>query len=341
MQSDRLRPGDRVMLRAPADILASLDGSGALGGVPFMPEMLQYYGRIFTVARRVEKICDTVCPVASRRMVDTVFLEDLRCDGSGHGGCQAACRLYWKDDWLARMAPNVIPPRRPDDAALAALARVAAANARQPENPAHYRCQATEARRASTQLPGWDLRQYVREAQSGNVAWPRMLSMLALRILPWELRRLLRRPAAQLPRMRRQRGAPQPPPLNLQPGEWVEVRSPAEIARTLDANNSHRGLYFSAPEMATECGKRYRVRRRVNRIIEESSGRMLTMKNDCIELEGPVCTGDRSIGRWFCTREIYPYWREAWLKRVTAPAAMAADPPPAVARTVEHAVTSS
>ncbi len=334
MQSDRLRPGDRVVVRAPSDILASLDGSGALGVVPFMPEMLRYYGRIFTVSRRVEKICDTICPVGSRRMVDTVFLDDLRCDGSGHDGCQAACRLYWKDDWLARMAPNALPPRRPDDAALTALARVAEANARQARNREYHRCQATEAPRASTKLHGWDLRQYLREAQSGNVTWGRMLAMLAFRILPWELRGLLRRPAAQLPRERRKRGAPQPPPLDLQPGEWVEVRSPIEIARTLDRNNSHRGLYFSAPEMATECGKRYRVRRRVSRIIEESSGRMLIMKNDCIELEGPVCTGDRSFGRWFCPREIYPYWREAWLRRVAAPA-------PAAARTVEAVVTSS
>lgn len=340
MQPDRLRPGDRVMLRAPADILASLDATGALGGVPFMPEMLHYYGRIYTVARRVEKICDTVCPVASRRMVDTVFLEDLRCNGESHGGCQAACRLYWKDEWLARMAPNVPPPRRPDAAALAPLSRLIAANARRTDDTDRYRCQATEARRASTPLPGWDLRQYAREAQCRNVSWQRMIWLLVVRILPWEARRMLRRPAGRLPHVRRLRGVSPQVPLDLQPGEWVEVRSPAEIARTLDGNSSHRGLYFSAPEMATECGKRYRVRRRISRIIEESSGRMLTMKNDCIELEGPVCTGDRSVGRWMCAREIYPYWREAWLKRVAAPVGA---PPPSAAkeRRAEFTVTSS
>ena len=68
--------------------------------------------------------------------------------------------------------------------------------------------------------------------------------------------------------------------------------------------------------MLPACGKRLRVRRRVNRIIDEGTGRMLSMKHDCIALEGFVCTGDRSVGRWFCAREIYPYWREAWLKRV-------------------------
>lgn len=338
MTADRLRPGDRVALRSPADILASLDATGSLAGVPFMPEMLRHYGRIFTVSKRVEKICDTICPVASRRMLDTVFLEDLRCDGAAHGGCEAACRIYWKEAWLARMAPNALPPRPPEPAALAALARVAEANARRPDQPGHFRCQATEARRATTELPVWDVRQYAREAQAGNITWGRMLRLLFLRILPWELRQRLRRPAGMLPSIRRLPGAPKPAPLGLRPGEWVEVRSPLEIARTLDRKNTNRGLYFSAPEMATECGKRFRVRRRVSRIIEESSGRMLTFNNDCIELEGPVCTGDRSFGRWFCAREIYPYWREAWLRRVAAPGGEAAGEP-AQAKESEMAVT--
>ncbi len=338
MTADRLRPGDRVALRGPADILASLDAAGSLAGVPFMPEMLRHYGSIFTVAKRVEKICDTICPVASRRMVDTVFLEDLRCDGAGHGGCQAACRIYWKEAWLIRMAPGA-PPPPPDAAALAALARVAAANAQRADRPDHFRCQATEAQRATSPLPVWDARQYVREVSAGNVTWGRMLRLLLLRILPWELRRLLRRPAGMLPPVRRLPGAPKPAPLGLQPGEWVEVRSPIEIARTLDRRNTNRGLYFSAPEMATECGKRFRVRRRVSRIIEESSGRMLTFNNDCIELEGPVCTGDRSFGRWFCAREIYPYWREAWLRRVAAPADEAEAAGASATRDVEMAVT--
>jgi hypothetical protein len=316
MPSDHLRPGDRVALRSPADILATLDSAGSLAGVPFMPEMLHYFGRILTVTRRVEKICDTICPVGSRRMQNTVFLEDLRCDGTGHDGCEAACRLYWKEAWLARMAPNAPPPRQPDPDALAVLAQVAEANARQPGRPDLHRCQATEARRATTPLHVWDLRQYVREVQSGNITWGRLLRLGLFRILPWELRNLARRPAGNLPRLRRPPGTPPPQPLNLRPGEWVEVRSAAEIARTLDTKNCNRGLYFSAPEMAIECGKRYRVRRRLSRIIEEASGQMLTFKNDCIELEGPFCTGERSVGRWFCAREIYPYWREAWLKRI-------------------------
>ena len=47
----------------------------------------------------------------SRRMDSTVYLEDLRCDGSAHGGCQAGCKLYWKDAWLRRV--DASPLRAP------------------------------------------------------------------------------------------------------------------------------------------------------------------------------------------------------------------------------------
>ncbi len=323
MSADRLHPGDRVALRPPSDILATLDGGGALEGTLFMPEMLASFGRVFTVAKRVEKVCDTICPVGSRRMQGVVFLENQRCDGAGHGGCQAACRLYWKESWLALMAPNALPPRPPGEAAVAKLRELAAANARNRQDAGLFRCQATEMRRASTPLSVWDVRQYVREAQSGNVSWGTMLRITLLRALAWELLAKARRPAGMLPRPRHVNVAAwaRPGRLDLQPGDWVEVRSAAEIAATLDAKNMNKGLYFSAPEMATECGKQFQVRRRISRIIEESTGRMLTFKNDCIELEGPLCRGDRSHGRWFCAREIYPYWREAWLKRVAAPPA--------------------
>jgi hypothetical protein len=36
------------------------------------------------------------------------------------------------------------------------------------------------------------------------------------------------------------------------------------------------------------------------------------MKNPCIVLEGVICKSDYHR---LCPRAIYPYWREAWLKR--------------------------
>ncbi len=65
--------------------------------------------------------------------------------------------------------------------------------------------------------------------------------------------------------------------LDLQPGELVQVRSKEEIMATLDKQNRNRGLLFDGGCLAF-CGGIYRVLRRVYRIVDEKSGRMLGMK---------------------------------------------------------------
>ena len=102
------------------------------------------------------------------------------------------------------------------------------------------------------------------------------------------------------------------PPLNLQPGELVEVKSRDEIFQTLDLEDRTRGLRYDG-EMLKYSGRRGRVLRRVEKIIDEKTGKMLTIKADCIIIDGFVCTGDYHRS---CPRAVYPYWREAWLKRV-------------------------
>jgi hypothetical protein len=328
MPASRFRPGDVVVLRTPAEIIVTLDATGALDAVPFMPEMAQYFGRRMTVSKRVEKICDTVCPVASRRMRDAVFLDDVRCDGGGHGGCEAACRIYWKDAWLAPAETGngaAVGPRE-----LASLLERVRGGTRQSSGAAEYRCQATMARAATQPMRRWDVRQYVRELSSGNVRFGAWLKVMA-RVVVWEaaFRAHLMQPSL---RSLAKPGRSKPVPLGLLAGEWVEVRSREEIAATLDAGGTNRGLYFSAPEMVVACGKQFRVRRRVRHIVDERTGKMLDLKNDCIELEGIVCDGDRSVGRWFCAREIYPYWREAWLKRVAQEPTSVERPLPGVAQ---------
>jgi len=103
--------------------------------------------------------------------------------------------------------------------------------------------------------------------------------------------------------------------LNLQPGELVRVKTFAEIRRTLTHDCKNRGLLFDA-EMVPFCGRTYRVLRRVNKIIDERTGRMLEMKNPCIVLDSVVCQARYSYCRMFCPRSIYSYWREIWLERV-------------------------
>src|SRR5205823_112746 len=104
MTRQRLHKGDLVEVRGPGEILRTLDAHGSLDGLPFMPEMAAYCGRRFRVDRRADKLCDTITNnLQSRSLPDAVFLEDLRCDGSAHGACQAECRFYWKEAWLRRV----------------------------------------------------------------------------------------------------------------------------------------------------------------------------------------------------------------------------------------------
>ena len=103
--------------------------------------------------------------------------------------------------------------------------------------------------------------------------------------------------------------------LNLQPGETVRVKAYDEILATLDTDNRNRGLYFDA-EAVPYCGGTYRVLTRVNRILDEKTGKLIKLKNESIILDEVYCQSRYSECRMFCPRSIYSYWREGWLERV-------------------------
>jgi hypothetical protein len=313
-----LRPGDVVEVRSAGEILATLDRDAAVDKMPFMPEMARHAGRRYRVSRRVDKICDTIASTGSRRMRATLFLEDLRCDGAGHGGCQAGCRLYWKEAWLRRVddqsAASASAERTEAVVELEHLAqagtRTASKTKGQPSEV--WRCQATEAFIATRPLKTCDLSQYWRELTNGNFGLLRFI-FISLRGLPIEIGRRaglikpvpLRGPGSRSAAVEQ---------LNLQPGDLVQVRSPTEIAATLDERGHNRGLSFDR-EMLPYCGRTFRIRDRVRRIIDDKTGRMLKISKDCLILEGAVCSGELTQGCWFCPRKIYPFWREAWLRR--------------------------
>ena len=99
------------------------------------------------------------------------------------------------------------------------------------------------------------------------------------------------------------------------PGDLVRVRTPKDIEATLDENGCDRGLSFDR-EMLPYCGKTFRVKDSVDRIVDDKTGRMLRIPKDSLILDGVVCSGERTAGCWFCPRQIYPFWREAWVERV-------------------------
>jgi hypothetical protein len=320
MREGDLRRGHLVEVRGAGEILATLDDQGTLGAMPFMPEMIPYLGRRFTVSARADKICDTIgSTLQSRRMTDTVLLDDLRCDGGVHGGCQADCRIYWNVAWLKKVDTLAAPAIGQDPADVVALrARIepnVRASGEGEGDDVRWKCQVTQANEASVPLSNTDPHPYFNELRSGNVGPLTFVKVMArvAYMQPLHRFKLLRRPKGP-----NETSPPRPEPLNLQPGEWVRVKPWEEIEATLTTEAKNRGLSFDI-EMVPFCGQVTQVRGRVARIIEEHTGRMLRFRSDCIKLEGVVCSGELSTGRFFCPRKIYPYWREAWLERVDRP----------------------
>ncbi len=80
----------------------------------------------------------------------------------------------------------------------------------------------------------------------------------------------------------------------------------------------NRGMRYDM-EMRKYSGHRYRVEMRVNRLINEKTGKMTVMKNPCIQLENVYCRAECTDRRLGCPRASNTYWREIWLKRVEGP----------------------
>jgi hypothetical protein len=67
--------------------------------------------------------------------------------------------------------------------------------------------------------------------------------------------------------------------------------------------------------MVAHCGKTFRVKQRLRKVINEKTGRLITLKNPCLVLDGVGCHG-RYTRPLNCPRGMPPYWREIWLERV-------------------------
>jgi hypothetical protein len=339
----QFRTRDIVEVRSKEEILATLDEHGCMDGMPFMPEMLQFCGQRFRVSAVAHKTCDTVRQTwKGRRLRDTVHLANLRCDGSAHGGCQAECNLFWKDVWLKPINDKGHASKTsPDEVRKATFGKCTETqlftytrpsfSARE-EGP-YYSCQATRLYEATEPLNWWDLRQYVFDVITRNHSLGRVMRVIWLASLRWFLshvpfgyqfieffsdwmhQRLTGRASPSL-HGEIPCGASTPVGrLDLKPGEYVRIKSQAEIEQTLDGAGKNRGLFFDW-EMLPYCGRIFKVRSRVSKIIDESTGKMLNMKQPCIMLEGVVCHSQYNPSRLNCPRAIPSYWREIWLERV-------------------------
>jgi hypothetical protein len=165
----------------------------------------------------------------------------------------------------------------------------------------------------------WDIRQYVRDISSGNIGLRQFLKVVSIAWFNWIQRQWKGAGYPFLDNKLLLDGKSTPSMvLNLQPGEFAKVRAIEEILPTLNQKYKNRGLWFDN-EMAVYCGRTARVLKRVVRIINEKTGEMIKLPNDCLILEGVICTGELTRFRFFCPRAMYPYWREIWLERLEFP----------------------
>jgi hypothetical protein len=299
--------GDAVKIKPVGEIRATLDSSGCLDNLPFMAEMERFCGKRARVYRVVDKVYDYGGKKDLRRIRDTVLLHDLRCDGAAHGGCQAECYLLWKTAWLE-------PAGSGNEAQLPAATGGRPGLAPVPDAPdAIYRCQYTQIVAASTPMSPRGIAQYLRPLVAGNVTLPAFATTLATLLFN------------TVQRLRRGTGFPwlgtvgaetKTPDLGLQPGERVRVKSAGEIARTLSKRGKNKGLWFDG-DMLKHAGRTYTVRARVDKIIDDVTGKMLRMRSPCILLDGVDGSGEYLR---FSAQHDYVFWREAWLERVDGPA---------------------
>ena len=343
-QGLNLLTGELIEVRSREEILSTLDQSGKLNAMPFMPEMLQYCGKRFRVFKRADKTCDNIKEWSLRRVKNAVHLAGVRCDGSLHGNCDAGCLIFWNEKWLKRVQPDFLIASQISEPQLPSLQSPPPPTAQplsyteqrlresvlrpDPSAPGNalYVCQATELREFTSHLYWWDLRQYLRDIRSGNLrrgigdskseaVLETVLSLLevvrSLVITAFNKLQEVRN-GVRYPHIGGSLDTTPTSELNLQPGEFVQVRSKDEILATLNRRSRNRGLSFDS-EMVRYCGGTFRVLKRVNQIVDERTGKIMKMKSPCIILEGVACVSEYHR---LCPRAIYHYWREAWLQRV-------------------------
>jgi hypothetical protein len=340
-----LRVGEWVEVRSEPEILSTLDGRGMLDNLPVMPQMLAHCGKRFRVRKRAHKLCDTATSTGGRKMANAVFLEELRCDGLAYGGCEMRCLIVWKEAWLKRAGGDSGGDAKGPDGMRMPVASVAHSCTRETiiagtraqsrdgagADPT-YVCQATEMPRATTPLSRWAIGQYVEDYRSGNDSLGNIVAGLLFiayenivnsglgfgSAMRWFYDRFqLVRNGTPFPSRSGclQKGARTPSAtLGVKVGDVVRVKSHAEILKTVDEELRNRGMSFH-PTMVPYCGKQFRVLQRAGKIMNERTGQLMQLKNECLVLEGADCVG-RYTNPLSCPRSCYPYWREIWLERV-------------------------
>ena len=315
-----------VEVRSEEEILRTLDADGKLDGLPFMPEMLGFCGQRYRVRARAHKACDTIDWQQFRRMESAVHLEELRCDGSAHGGCQAGCLLFWKEAWLRPVEPAGGPSGHAGNGHAAGASKETLIGATQvgtnEAGQTLFSCQATELLRASKGLlPWWEPNQYVktsprviRRYRGSSVRFWSGCSTDSSAQMHAFFRASASSEAASATRssrVRRRAEAHLRDRLAYNPARSsrsrAEKRSSRRWTRTTNAGTSVR---LGDAQVLRTAGASAAPGREDHRREDRTDAHYQART---VILDGVICTGDYHRS---CPRAIYPYWREAWLRRV-------------------------
>ena len=299
MDTNKFFRGQLVEVRSEEEISKMLDSNGKFDGVPFMPEMVKYCGTQARVYRRANKTC--VEGDGTRGMRDTVFLENLRCDGEFHDGCQRDCAFFWKEAWLKPVQDGVRPQEIKDSGLKSAGGLLGLLPTKVSDR---YYCQSTELFSATSPLSRWNIGQFVEEVRNSELS----ISDFALILFRTVRHRLLG--FAEVGSIVGVQKKSTRIDLGLKSGEWVKVKEAEEIRSTLDAGRKNFGLEF-VPVMSEYIGGQYQVDKPVQKIIIEGTGHMVRLKNT-VSLQDVRCKG---LCVKNCPRNSSLYWREAWLER--------------------------
>jgi hypothetical protein len=335
-----LRIGTNVQVKHEPEILSTLDEHGTLNGLPFTSEMLGFCGGTYKVLKILNRI--HIDGVGVRGIDDIVMLEGVRCNGEAHGACERRCYLLFKRPWL-----NVFGESSPTSN----ISHTNHGLIEKPLfwKDGTQPCQGNGAAlvKATKPLSSLSIRQYIHDLRFGtwksrDIIWMLLfllnrkwdakqqiwklgfgkrsfgdLAQMAFIVLKqtarWYLDRSWRatlHDAKSEPVVKPKISSSKP--LNLQPGELVEVKSREEILATLDSREKHKGLGFCG-SMLKDSGKRFRVLSQVHSLVDERTDRQVNGIKNTVLLEDSICTGISYRG---CPRLCYWLWREDWLKRV-------------------------
>ena len=244
-RSVELRAGERVRFKGVAEIAETLDAEGRTDRLPFMREMLALAG-----ARDHGRVpCGQDVRHHQPRRAAAGHDRHRAPRGrpvrrSVHGGCQAYCLLYVKEQWLERVPEGDSGRHRTVDD-LDATAPISSRPARHLRRPRHRAITAARPPKlleATAPLDG-NWRHYLSDVTTRNVPLAQVLEGIVLAAVNgYQEFSSSTCPGAAVPRRPSSAGHartvrdgqfPVSEPLGLQPGDLVEVRAD-EIRATLD-----------------------------------------------------------------------------------------------------------